>query len=384
MTCNLCLHGVSELPLDALDGYAAVARTSSRERLLAALRAHRVHVLVIDLDAPDAVADLIAAREADPSLGVVGLTAANDFESVVAAQRAGCQQFARVPIDVADLADALARCAAQRAVEAPSGTLIALIGSTGGTGVTTLAAHLAVELATVSGDRVALLDLDLDFGGAARAFDLNPAHTLADVCRARTIDAEVLTRAAEKLPCGVGVLARPATIHESRELDDADVQQGIVVARAAYPYVVLDLPHKLDGITGFAVESCDKLLIVMQLTVPSVDNARRLIEALEEGDVPLEKVEIIVNRYRKAVHSFSTDAVEKLLKRPVFGVVPNDYQAVRAALDTGKPLAQRNPVRAAIADVATRIVRADPSRAPQPDPRSAPLRGALARLVGSR
>ena len=37
-------------------------------------------------------------------------------------------------------------------------------------------------------------------------------------------------------------------------------------------------------------------------------------------------------------------------------VVPSDYHAVRDSVDYGKPLAKRNPVRTAIAELAARIV----------------------------
>jgi Flp pilus assembly CpaE family ATPase len=63
----------------------------------------------------------------------------------------------------------------------------------------------------------------------------------------------------------------------------------------------------------------------------------------------------VVNRYRKNMHTCTVSMVEKRLHQKVSIIVPNDYHSVRNALDTGKPLAKRNPVRSAIRQAAVRL-----------------------------
>lgn len=356
---NLCIHGVQEITPEALPSFAVLATTSTRRELLEALGALPIETLLIDLDCREALDLIVAARELQPRLGIVGVTGHNDLATAIAAQRAGCNQFVARPIDVDDLLEALRRVHVAAEGGKP-GTTIALIGATGGCGTTTVACHLAVELACVSHARTAIMDLDLEFGGVARAFDLTPTHTLADLGRAGAIDADLLRRAAAGTPCGVDVFARPATLQEGLELDESVLKQAIRVASTTYPFLVLDLPRRLSPLTALALESCSKLLLVVQLTVPSIDNARRLMLAVEEDGLESDQLEIVVNRYRKGVHQCTVDMLEQQLARKVFALVPNDYQAVREAIDAGQPLSQRNPVRKAISELAQRLVGREP------------------------
>ncbi len=59
--------------------------------------------------------------------------------------------------------------------------VIAVVGSRGGVGCTSLAVNLGCTLAQDPNNNVALIDLDLALGDADVALDLMPDYTLADV-----------------------------------------------------------------------------------------------------------------------------------------------------------------------------------------------------------
>ncbi len=59
--------------------------------------------------------------------------------------------------------------------------VIAVLGSRGGVGCTSLAVNLGCTLAQDPANNVALIDLDLALGDADVALDLMPDYTLADV-----------------------------------------------------------------------------------------------------------------------------------------------------------------------------------------------------------
>jgi len=355
MTRSILVHRVPEIEPDMIPDFAIAAYTAMRDELMTAVGALDVAAVVLDLDEPDATGVVIKALELKPNLGIVGVTGNRDIESLIAAQRAGCRQIVIRPIDPSDLLMAL-RQAVSLPDEAPAdGQTIAVLGAIGGAGSTTIACHLAVELARLVEGPTALFDLDLEFGGVARAFDLSPRFTFADIANAGAIDACVLERAAVSLPTGVEVFARPPTVLEAHGVDENTTRAILRAARRTYPCVLLDVPRHLDAITGVAIEECNKLVLVLQLTVPSLDNARQIITALGDEGIALDRIEIVVNRYRKNVNSCTVEKVERELRRHVLGVVPSDYQAVRRASDIGKPLAQRNPVRSAIREMAVKL-----------------------------
>src|SRR6185437_3045734 len=61
--------------------------------------------------------------------------------------------------------------------------VVAVYSPKGGSGTTTIATNIAVVAANARSNRIALVDLDLQFGGVATQLNLDPKMTLADVIR---------------------------------------------------------------------------------------------------------------------------------------------------------------------------------------------------------
>jgi pilus assembly protein CpaE len=352
---KLCVHGLPDFDTRLVPDYEVVASTVVQNELLTALVTLNPDALLLDLDEPAAVATILKAVELRPRLGIVGVTADRDIERVLAAQRVGCAQVTVLPLDPDDLAAAVYRAVGHRGAVPCASRTFAVLGSTGGAGSTTIATYLAVEIAQLMKETTALLDLDFECGGVADAFDLDPQYTIADLAAAGTIDGAVLAGACSVLPVGVHIFARPKTIQEAHALDEGAVRRVLQAAQASFPFMVLDLPRHLSPVTGVGIERCSKLLLVLQCTVPGVKNARHMIEVLLSEGVPSERIELVVNRYRKNINSCTVEVVEQQLKRPVLGVVPSDYKSVHVALDTGKPLVGGNPVRTAIRELGARL-----------------------------
>jgi pilus assembly protein CpaE len=352
---KLCIHNLNDVNAKLVPGFTIVATTSMPHELLTALCALEVEAVLLDLDEANAIGTILKLVEVRPQLAVVGVTADADIQRVIGAQRAGCSQVTTRPLDADDLTAALHRALGHRGPSPAATRTIAVLGSVGGAGATTIATYLAVEIAQMMKESTALFDLDFECGGVADAFDLAPTYTIADLATAGTVDAALLEKACTVLPMGVHVFARPRTIQEAHATDESVVRNILQTAHRAFPYIVLDLPRYLSPITGAAIEQCTKLLLVLQLTVPSVKNARRIIEAVRAEGIPDDRIELVVNRYRKHANSCTTENVEDQLKRRVLATVPSDYKAVNSALDTGKPLMRKNLVRAAIRDMAARL-----------------------------
>jgi pilus assembly protein CpaE len=352
---KLWVHGLPDFDSRLVPGFEIVASTVIQHELLTAIGTLDPDALLLDLDEPNSVTTILRIGELKPGLGIVGVTADRSIERVLAAQRAGCAQVTVRPFDSNDLVTALRRAVGHRGTAPCANRTFAVLGSTGGAGATTIAVHLAVEIAQLVKEPTALFDLDLECGGVADAFNLDPQYTISDLAAAGTIDAALLEKAGSLLPVGVRVFARPKSVHEAHATDETAVRNVLRAAHASFPYTVLDLPRYLSPITGVGIEQCSTLLLILQLTVPSVTNARHVIGALTREGVSTDRVALVVNRYRKKTHSCTVEFVEEELQRPVLAVVPSDYKAVNAALDLGQPLDAGSPVRAAIRQLATQL-----------------------------
>lgn len=354
MNRKIVMHRLDALPEDAVPGFTFAALSNSRDELLQAISTLTPGVLLTDLDHDAAIDEIIAAREVRPEVQIIGAIGVNDLKRVVDAQRAGCSQIVTKPLEPADVCDALSRTVATDA--APTSASFAVIGASGGAGASTIACNLATELAALTGCETLLVDLDFDFGVAAHAFDMTPKYTIADLVQLGEIDPDNLKRCVMELPSPLGVLARPRTHEDATRIEVPHVERILKVARETYPYTVLDVPRQLNEMTGAAIEQADQIVIVFQLTLPSIDNTVRLTESLASGGIDRDRIQLLVNRYRKNVHACTIEMAEQRLNRKVLATVPSDFTSVREAMDVGSNLPSKNPVRVAIANLARQFV----------------------------
>ena len=119
----------------------------------------------------------------------------------------------------------------------------------------------------------------------------------------------------------------------------------------------------IDASSLQALDVADTIFPVFQLNLPSVRDAKRVVGVLQSLGYPKSKINPLVNRFNKAGDITVADA-ERSLGMPIFGCVPNSYQAVQAAVNQGAPLlqyARRDPVSKSLLELA-RGLMAQPAR----------------------
>ncbi|TWT45509.1 Septum site-determining protein MinD [Phycisphaerae bacterium RAS1] len=360
-----------EAAFRAISEVRVVEACSGWEQLQTQLQADSVDAVAVDLDQDDAKFGLhIVQRIAEvcPDCAIIGLSASTDPNVIIAAMRAGCGQFVRIPIDDADLRTAIERIRRSRSPAEMGGRRICVLGSSGGAGATTVACNLAIELAGLLHRRTALVDMNLAFGDVACAFDCTPKYTLADVCRSDLeIDKTLLDGALHELPCNVSILARPNEMDLSVSAVAPDRVEHMFDALAAmFPFVVADLPRAFTPTTMAALSRADRVLIVTQLAVPFIRNAVRAYEFLLHAGADEERVEIVLNRRNASHDRIKPEEIESHFGRPLFAVIPNDYKRITASRDLGHPMmtdAPNSPARLAIHEMA-RVLASDMLGAP--------------------
>ena len=355
MRRSVCLHGLPELATEDAGALGSAVRSASREELLLAVGTLDMDALVINLDDPGALDLVVAVRELKPQLPIVGATGQSDVNHLIAAQRAGCTQITSRPIELGDLLVAMRLATSVPSDEEAIGSF-AVFSATGGAGGTTFASYLAVELARITRRQTALVDLDLAFGGVANILDLSTPFTLAHLAGAEALDGHMLQQAAAQADSDLHAFVRAPTIEEAFTVNETALCNIIRSAKEHYPCTVFDLPRILDNVTTTAFQECDKLILVLELTLAGLDNAKRLIDAIARAGTDRDRIEIVVNRYRRGIHACSIDSVAQHIGQQPLGVVPNDYHAVRKAIDMGERLSLRCPVRSEISRVANRLI----------------------------
>jgi pilus assembly protein CpaE len=105
-------------------------------------------------------------------------------------------------------------------------------------------------------------------------------------------------------------------------------------------YVLVELPRLACRWTASVLAASDLVILVTQLTVPALRQARRELNALSATTAG--EVAVLVNRYERRWwrNRVRLREAEQALGRSVDFMVANDYRTVSEALNTGKPLTE--------------------------------------------
>jgi pilus assembly protein CpaE len=355
-------NGSFRQAFEAAEGLNIIAECATWRALQEHLLSCPVDAVIIDLDtcpAPGSHAIMQHVAEVAPKSGILGVSRTADSDMIIAAMRAGCSQFVRWPIVPGDLRAALDRMRRTSPQAALTSRRVCVVGCGGGAGATTIASNLALELAHASDERCGLVDMDLQFGNVACAFDANPRYSVLDVCRhAVEIDRALLEDALDNLPCNVSILAGPQQFDPSWEVPADRIEQMFRSLGQMFPFIVADVPRFFTPASVSALSGADRVLLIMQVTVPHLRNAVRIFKGLLQLGIDDSRIALVLNRCKANFENIKLEEVEKHFGRPVFAAIPNDYKRMGASRDLGHPIktdAPNSPARLAIHEIAKQL-----------------------------
>jgi len=284
----------------------------------------------------------VAARASDrrPPLIVVGAT--NDTKVMRLAMHAGARDLLPLPLVEADLVAALRRIERDRrsAGVRADAIVTAFMNAKGGCGATLLACNVAHLLAGVSKRRVALLDLDTQFGAIPLYFDLFPKRgVLQALENIDDIDEISFDGYLVEHRSGLRILGHAAEdALATHAVTARQADKLLTVATRGRDHVVVDLPRRIDPISTLVMERAQHIVIVVQQSVATLRDGMRLINCLRrELSVGKDRIVVVVNRYQKD-GAITTADIRATLGCGELSLVPNDFRSVSACLETGTPL----------------------------------------------
>lgn len=226
------------------------------------------------------------------------------------------------------------------------GRIITVLSPKGGSGKTTVATNLAVGIAAQAPQKVAIVDLDLQFGDVASALRLMPEHTMANAAGHRALDAMTVKTYLTPHPTGLFALCAPDDPAEGEELSPEASASVIELLGEEFPYVVVDTASGVSAATLSAIEISTDLILMCAMDVPSVRNLRKLIEALDALGMTKQRRHFLLNRADSRVGLASQD-VEATVGMQLDVSLPSS-RAVPLSLNQGSPVLESDP-RSAIA-----------------------------------
>jgi pilus assembly protein CpaE len=238
--------------------------------------------------------------------------------------------------------------------------VITVFGSKGGLGKTTIATNIAVKLAQ-SRKKVALIDLDLQFGDIHIFLDIEPKETIAELVQdVHTPNIDSVRSYMVVHSSGVHVLCAPKSPEYAEIVSPEKVQSLLSLLRTYYDYVIIDTPPSFNEVTMTAIESSSTVLFVTGLDVSILKNSKlslSLFESLKQK----EKVRVLVNRAVE-INTITLNDVQRIIGCPIWAKIPSDYKVAVTALNRGVPFIMGAPntkLSQSLADVASLLLSGD-------------------------
>jgi pilus assembly protein CpaE len=308
----------------------------------------RTDLVILEIE-PDSAEQLAALEQFASSVGarIPVVAAAHDL-TITATRRLMRSSIADVlpiPFSREELAQALEtgrdRLGQLRTGggSARSGNVVAFQGVLGGIGTTMIATQLAQVLAAEK--KVLLIDLDLQRGNVATYMNLKPRLSIADLIEADDrLDAEFLKMVLERHQSGASVISSPADMTALDAITPEFIDRLLDIATQNYDLVLLDLPGIWMDWTAMAIQKADQLLLVTQMTVSGVQQARRQLDVAEANGLG-DRVRVVMNRMIPGLFGkYDLSEAEAALRGRVHYGVANDFPTVSAAQDEGRSLGQ--------------------------------------------
>jgi pilus assembly protein CpaE len=336
--------------------------------------------LIIFQAQPDDSGDIQALHDISKAGGTARFLAISDSKASLAMahtlMRAGVAEVVPDTLGDDEIDSIVARLSMPRRLSlapvAPrEGQVIAVAKARGGIGATTLAVNLADAMTrrprrfgrvTETGQHVALVDLDLQFGAVAGFLDLPPNDAFYRVAREHfDPDAVFLDQSVVTLPGGLAVLTAPDGFMPVTSVTIEQIRALIQRLRQKYDFVVIDLPQVMVDWLTPVLEAASRVFVVTGLSVPFIQQSRRLIDFYKDQNPALE-VEIVIGKEKKPLLGSRRQAeAEKALGQKFRYWLPRDERVAGDAMDQGRPLSQSAPGSAlgkSIAGMAAEILLA--------------------------
>lgn len=265
-------------------------------------------------------------------------------DTIVKAMRTGAKEFLPKPIIKEDLRRVVEIFSHQECLENDSTSkIITVYSNKGGIGKTTIATNLAVELAKTTGDKVALIDLNLQIGDVSTFLNLNPSFDVAYVIK-NLIDKkeDTLISAFEKFKnTNLYVLSDPNYIEQSESITPQQIEDLFKALKKVFPYIVVDMSSNIDQNSLKILDKSDMVLFTTIVNIPAIRNAQRCLNLFRSRRYPESKVKIVINRFMEN-DEINSDDIEIALGEKIYWKVPNNYFSIMESINKGIPVSEVN------------------------------------------
>jgi pilus assembly protein CpaE len=225
--------------------------------------------------------------------------------------------------------------------EKPLGMVTTVFCGKGGVGKTTLATNLAVVLSQSGKKKVALIDLDLQFGDIAVMLNLTDGKTICELVREHeTFSSEILQNYMLRHFTGIDILPAPVLPQHAEYVNPEHIEAIIKCLKQNYDYIIVDTSPMFHDINLQALDMSEQILLVVTRDIATIKNAKTSLNILDSLNYR-ERVRLVLNRSDQDLGVDIPD-LEKGLEIVVSHQIPGDERTVVSAINKGVPVILSN------------------------------------------
>jgi pilus assembly protein CpaE len=216
------------------------------------------------------------------------------------------------------------------------GHVISLCGAQGGSGATSIAINLALQIAETTKAKVALLDLHLQNGETAVMLGVRPGPglriALEDPMRADTL---FLERAAIEINDRVSLISADEELDARLEITEAGVRHVLGLLRQRFNYIVVDVPVPFPSSIHPVIALSRHVLVLLEAEVTGLRNTHALRAAVT-NIAGKDRVFTLLNRANRPGGLPSATIAKALGAEPDM-VIPDLGKGMTQAVNLGIP-----------------------------------------------
>ena len=284
--------------------------------------------------------------EIQPQLPIVLVADGLTTDVLRASIRAGFKDVLDAPLNVAKIDSMLqhidkaeAAVSGDRPAKMKIGKVITVMSPKGGAGKTVTAVNvgLALGMMTEQPERVVMMDADLQFGDVCISLQVEPQHTIVDAARdLAELDESLLESLLATHTSGMRVLSSPLEPSLADEVSTQVIVRTLGMLKRMFDYVIIDTAPFLDEPLLSILERSDVVLLVVDMDLPAVKNAKLALDTLKLIKFPFEKIKLVLNRVNSKAR-LDINELERSLGLEVQAAISSD-KLVPRAVNEGVPV----------------------------------------------
>ena len=199
-----------------------------------------------------------------------------DTDSVIKAMRAGAREFLPKPVIKDDFSKTLNKIKEQTfgSEKTTNCKVITVFSNKGGIGKTSIATNLALEIANITKEKVALVDMNFQLGDVATFMDIKPSFDISYVVKNLdgTDDSFLLSTLDKYKDTNLYILADPPYMEQAKDITPEQISKLFEALRETFSYVIVDTSNVFYGKTISVLDNTDFIMLVTIVNLPAIRN----------------------------------------------------------------------------------------------------------------